>query len=81
MLFLLVTLVSTAAPSLSHPSATTAPPHHCPLPALTYAAPAKSVGHGAHRLAEELLASEYLAVHRMVNGCPNPAIVRTGIGR
>jgi hypothetical protein len=80
MLFLLATLASATTAPMGRPPATASVPHHCQLPALTYAAP-KSNRHGAHRLGQEPLTSEYLAVHRQIGGCPNPAIVATGLGR
>jgi hypothetical protein len=80
MLFLLAAFAATGAtPSVVRIPEPAAAPASCRPRAITYA---KSVsGHGLRRLGEEPPATEYLAVERHVGGCPEPAVVRTGIGR
>ena len=78
MLFLLAAFA--AAPTVVTLPPKAAPPSHCPVPSLTYAKNGVPA-HGLRRLGEEPPANEYLAVHRQIGGCPEPAVVRTGIRR
>ncbi|MDB5692765.1 MAG: hypothetical protein JWO81_1828 [Alphaproteobacteria bacterium] len=76
MLFLIAALA--AAPAAPAPKASA--PLHCLPPTVSYAKGAASA-HSVRRLGEEPPASHYLAVWRVVGGCSEPAVVRTGIGR
>jgi hypothetical protein len=87
MLFtILVSLAASAAAPLPPP-----PPraHRCMPPAVTYAnkgrraTPPQKLGDlptAPRKLGELPPATEYLAVVRNVGGCPEPAVVRSGIG-
>lgn len=75
MLFLLAALA--AAPAAA-PAARPTAPRHCPVPAVTRAN-GRPAGAVLRRLGEEPPASHYLAVWRVVGGCPEPAVIRTGI--
>ncbi|MEA3001623.1 MAG: hypothetical protein QOH81_411 [Sphingomonadales bacterium] len=75
MLFLLAALA--AAPAAA-PAAKPAAPRHCRVPAVTWAK-GRPAGAAVRRLGEEPPASHYLAVWRVVGGCPEPAVLRTGI--
>lgn len=72
-------LLALAAPAAA--PAPAAPPRAlaCHLPGITYVNKGKRVTR-PQKLGEMPPASEYLAVVRHVGGCPEPAIVRTGIG-
>jgi len=67
-----------AAP-LSSPSPPAAPPQmRCAPPRVAFAGAGPAAAR-ARTLGEEPAASHYLAVDRRVGGCPEPAVVRTGI--
>jgi hypothetical protein len=81
MLFLLAAFAAAgASPSVVHIPQPAAAPSSCRPRGIT---DAKGVApqHSLRRLGEEPPAAEYLAVVRNVGGCPEPAVVRTGIGR
>lgn len=86
MLSILVSLAASAAAPLPPPPRT----HSCMSPGITYAnrdrraTPPQKLGDlplAPRKLGELPPAREYLAVVRNVGGCPEPAVVRTGIGR
>ena len=66
---------ATAAPPL--PAAPAAPA--CRLPSVVLAGKRNPVAR-PQKLGEQPPATHYLAVVRQIGGCPEPAIVRTGIG-
>lgn len=82
MLFLLASLAAAgAAPTVVHfpePSAKTV--QSCMPSGITFAQRTNRKG-GLRRLGEEPPANLYLGVLRNVGGCPEPAVVRTGIRR
>jgi hypothetical protein len=81
MLFLLATLAAAgAAPTVVRTPEPAAAAQRCAPPKVTYAQQMRR-NNRVHRLGEEPPATQYLAVSRHVGGCPDPAIVRTGIGR
>lgn len=53
-------------------------PARCAPPRVTYAGPGQAATR-VQKLGEQPPANQYLAVSRQVGGCPEPAIVRTGI--
>ena len=76
-------MLSLVLAALAAPAVVTLPPRPAPArcsSAITYAArpglPARP-----QKLGELPPANQYLAVLRSVDGCPEPAIVRTGIRR
>jgi len=80
MLFLLATLAAAgAAPTVVRIPEPAAAADRCAPTRPTFAKGKK--GSALRRLGEEPPATEYLAVVRNVGGCPEPAVVRTGIGR
>ena len=80
MLFLLTALAASATtPSVVRIPEAAAAPDRCKTQ-ITYAKDAPRT-HGLRRLGEEPPAKEYLTVLRTVDGCPVPAVIRTGIGR
>lgn len=81
MLFLLATLAATAAtPSIVRMPGPAFAPGRCNL-GITYAKDGAKPRSDVRRLGEEPPANEYLTVLRSAGGCPEPAVVRTGIGR
>ena len=82
MLFLLVTLAAAGANPIvvRHPAPSAKPVQSCMPHGVTFAEVTPK-SHGLRRLGEEPPANEYLAVVRNVGGCPEPAVVRTGIRR
>jgi hypothetical protein len=73
-------LIVLAAPAPAAMLAPVTPPSHCPAPGITYTGKGKPVT-GPRKLGELPPARQYLAVVRHVGGCPEPAIIRSGIGR
>ena len=82
MLFLLASLAAAgAAPTVViMPEPTAKPVRSCTPQGVTFARQTAKA-HGLRRLGEEPPANEYLTVVRNVGGCPEPAVVRTGIRR
>jgi hypothetical protein len=74
-----VLLFALAAPATA-PAQTPRPlARRCTPPGLTYAQKGPRVV-APQKLGEQPPAREYLAVVRQVAGCPEPAVVRSGIG-
>jgi hypothetical protein len=76
--------LSAAPPPKPGPSPATAPlpvrgAGGCELPTVTYARQPQSAKQ-AQKLGDLPAANSYLAVERHVGGCPEPAVLRTGIG-
>jgi hypothetical protein len=74
-------LIALAAPAAAPaPAAAKVEPRRCALPGVTYAGKGSGTTR-AQKLRDQPPANQYLAVVRHVGGCPEPAVVRTGIGR
>jgi hypothetical protein len=71
-------LIALAAPAAALP--TPATPQRCRAPGITYTGRARPVT-SPRKLGELPPARHYLAVVRDVGGCPEPAVLRSGIGR
>ena len=81
MLFLLASLAASATPIVvRHPEPSARTVKSCMPQGVTFAE-TTARSRGLRRLGEEPPANEYLAVVRHVGGCPEPAVVRTGIRR
>lgn len=72
-------LIALAAPPAASAQLAAAPPARCEAPRITYAGKGTSQA-GARKLGELPPAKHYLTVVRQVGGCPEPAVVRSGIG-
>ena len=83
MLFLLAMLAAAAVPAAApaQPAQAAAKPVQSCMPHGITFAEVTSKSRGLRRLGEEPPANQYLAVVRNVGGCPEPAVVRTGIRR
>ena len=76
-------MLSLVLAALAAPAVVTLPPKAAPArcnPSITYAAK-KRARALPQKLGELPPANHYLAVVRMVDGCPEPAVVRSGIRR
>jgi len=83
---LILPLAAVAAAPAREPAAQSASPPRPAAPAAARCAPpriafagAGARGAPARTLGDEPPASHYLAVSREIGGCPEPAVVRTGI--
>jgi hypothetical protein len=75
-------MLSTILIFLAAPAVVQTPPpraHSCMPQGITYARKGRR-GTQPQKLGEEPPARQYLAVVRHVGGCPEPAVVRSGIG-
>jgi hypothetical protein len=74
-------LIALAAPAVVAAMPPPSPsPAHCRGSGVTYAGKGKPVT-SPRKLGELPPARHYLAVVRQVEGCPEPAVIRSGIGR
>jgi hypothetical protein len=78
-LILLALAAPPADPASGHAARSFPPARHCSPTGVTYAGRGK-VATAPQKLGDQPPARHYLAVVRHVGGCPEPAVVRSGIG-